>query len=665
MKKERFSQIFLATTFLLSSGGLLTSCNSCAHNNKNAIEISEPTEESNGKGTYYCLDCEKEVVLDIPKLTSADYKVSKKKATCTKPFTTTYASEKYGTYEVYKGDKLFHTSNAGRCDYCGELINGLEFFPEYKRKITTTGGYPRLYELKDGTWLCGYDTGKIFVQRSFDDGKTWSNPVQASFYNDAVCANVDFFELENGDILCSYRAIGGTDTYRRAIYSSISHDKGVTWEKYNTVVSNYELGYDANKVRSVMQSHGGVGFYEPYVDLINGKVTVMYADDFSTMAENVGGSVSENYRCQYIQSKELVNGTWTNSKIIVNGAVKKTVGNNTRVSRDGMPVYAQMHDGTYVLVFEGTYRDRENPAHPFEILLSYSKDGENWSDPVEIYVPSGSGTKASAPYVCVTEDDRLIVSFQTDEDCYAAGKGVGDGVSIMKTMISDGTPIDKITADSFYTAANVFGTKPGKSSLWNGMMISDNTIYCCTGTDGAVYINSSEIPPMDPINTYSPAIGKPEGYDIQSGDFEELENGTIRVLEKDSLAYVKDCEIYDGTISCSLMLKNKTNQAGIVFRMDEDELGYYFSVNSNGKISLAEIKGNKVINQIYSTEDYAEFYDPNNGYTLEVKMKDNNFDLYVNKEEVYSFTADAALNGKLVGIKSFNPNTIFSKVFIL
>ena len=99
MKKERFSQIFLATTFLLSSGGLLTSCNSCAHNNKNAIEISEPTEESNGKGTYYCLDCEKEVVLDIPKLTSADYKVSKKKATCTKPFTTTYASEKYGTYE--------------------------------------------------------------------------------------------------------------------------------------------------------------------------------------------------------------------------------------------------------------------------------------------------------------------------------------------------------------------------------------------------------------------------------------------------------------------------------------------------------------------------------------------------------------------------------------
>lgn len=665
MKKERITQIFLTTIFLLSSGSLLTSCKTCSHENKNEIEIVEPTEESSGKGTYFCQDCNQQIVLEIPQLTETNYTVSTKKATCTNPFTKTYTSQKYGTYNIEKGAKLFHTSNAGRCDFCNELINGLEFFPEYKRKITTTGGYPRLYELKDGTWLCGYDTGKIFVQRSFDEGETWTKPVKASFYDDAACANVDFFELENGDILCSYRAIGGNDSYKRAIYSSISHDGGLTWEKYNTIVSNYELGYDANKVKSVMQSHGGVGFYEPYVDLINGKITVMFADDFSPMAENVLGTVSENYRCQYIQSKELVNDEWMNSKIIMNGAIKKTVGNNTRVSRDGMPVYAKMHDGTYVLVFEGTYRDRENPAHPFEILLSYSKDGKNWSNPVEIYVPSGSGTKASAPYVCVTEDDRLIVSFQTDEDCYAAGKGIGDGVSIMKTMISDGTPIEKINVNSFYTAANVFGTQPGKSSLRNGMMLSKNKIYCCSGTDGAVYINSSDIPSKtDPINTYSPSIGKPTDYKIKSGDFEELENGTIRSLEKNSLAFLKDEEICDGTIRTSLILKNGTNQAGIVFRMDEDEIGYYFSINSNGKASLSEISGNAIIKRIYSSDDYAELYDSNNGYNLEVKMKGDTFDLFINDEEFYSFTSDSSLEGKIVGIKSLSSGTIFSKIFV-
>ena len=55
-----------------------------------------------------------------------------------------------------------------------------------------------------------------------------------------------------------------------------------------------------------------------------------------------------------------------------------------RISRNGMPVINKMKNGQYILVFEGTYRDRRYPLltganldeyHSFEILLSYSNNG--------------------------------------------------------------------------------------------------------------------------------------------------------------------------------------------------------------------------------------------------------------------------------------------------
>ena len=73
-------------------------------------------------------------------------------------------------------------------------------------------------------------------------------------------------------------------------------------------------------------------------------------------------------------------------KIIMNGYIKKSPTNSgllPRISRDGMPVLDVMKDGTYVMVFEGTYRNVDylnftngklEEFHPFEILLSYSKD---------------------------------------------------------------------------------------------------------------------------------------------------------------------------------------------------------------------------------------------------------------------------------------------------
>ena len=135
-----------------------------------------------------------------------------------------------------------------------------------------------------------------------------------------------------------------------------------------------------------------------------------------------------------------------------------------RISRDGMPGINKMKDGTYVLVFEGTYRDRRYPLvtgnylkeyHAFEILLSYSKDGIIWSNPIEVYTPKNNLSKASAPYIVSTENNQLIISFQTDEDSLPNGVR-GDIYSIMKVMISKpGIDIKNINKESFYALCKI------------------------------------------------------------------------------------------------------------------------------------------------------------------------------------------------------------------
>ena len=72
-----------------------------------------------------------------------------------------------------------------------------------------------------------------------------------------------------------------------------------------------------------------------------------------------------NYKVQniYTQTYNLEKNIWLDERtLIMDGAMKKSPtgsGLIKRISRDGMPVATTMKDGTYVLIFEGTYRDRD------------------------------------------------------------------------------------------------------------------------------------------------------------------------------------------------------------------------------------------------------------------------------------------------------------------
>ena len=382
-------------------------------------------------------------------------------------------------------------------------------------------GYPRLLRLSNywnNVWLLGGNDGdRVICRRSIDNGHHWTEPIKISYYPNHICSNIDLFELPNHDIISSYRAIGNPLStnidikYNRRLCSSISKDGGLTWENLGIIVDNYNLAINLGKSKSsaikACKKENRIGFFEPFVEIINNEITVFYADDFTTMVlEAINNNPTDNYRAQNIYSQifNINSKKWEiERKLIMDGTKKKSPSKSgliKRISRDGMPVVCKMKDGTYILVFEGTYRDRDYPLltgnkleeyHWFEILLSYSRDGINWSNPVEVHIPKNNESKSSAPFVLSNERNQLIISFQTDEDSIISGFK-GDSYSIMKVMISKpDIPIQHINNNSFYALCNNNNSPIGGNSVWNGMMIIKNILYTCSSNN---LIKYSEIP---------------------------------------------------------------------------------------------------------------------------------------------------------------------------
>ncbi len=641
-------------------------CNKCNHDYE-LINSLDPTTTADGYKEYQCSNCIETYQDKIPLLSKDNYTVTSSRATCEKDGYDYYNSEKYGSYTVKTKDKLLHTSYGGFCMECEEYINNFEFTFETIINVYGSGGYPRLYELNDGTWLCGFDSGgKIWVVASHNQGQTWeSNLTQASFHNDYTCANVAFYQFENGDLLCAYRAIGKSyDPYGRYIHCSISKDNGKSFQYHSTIEDNYALGFSREHVDSTIQSYSNIGFYEPHFGIINNELTVMYADDFSPMAENVHGDKNLNYQSQYLISRVWDGTNWVNRKIIMNGAIQKTVGGITEISRDGMPVFDQMHNGTYVVVFEGTYRRADaNGRRQFEILLSYSKDGETWSNPIEVYVPNQFGSKASAPYVCVTSDDRLVISFQTDEDSIAAGKGIGDNVSIMKTMISDGTPIEELTKYNFYDAQNVFLTEPGKLSAWNGMMMKDDVIYCVSGTNTGIKINSCPVPKLIDVASYNDKeIGNNNELNLIEGSIVSLESTWMKAKENNNFATLKNTDLDKGTITTNIIPAHSKN-AGIIFKYDSSiNSYYYFYIDEYGMLYLSKYEDN--VESVLDSSNFLleyECYKKFNQYDFEVVFEDGFITCSILGDEVF-VVEDSSIDGNEVGIKATGPTALFKNL---
>ncbi|MBE6607128.1 MAG: exo-alpha-sialidase [Ruminococcaceae bacterium] len=317
--------------------------------------------------------------------------------------------------------------------------------------VNNDKGYPRLLKLSDGRLACAFDG--MFVKFSSDDGLTWSDAVAASNfaeYEGLVCANAALWQLENGEILLAYRANGkktGTPdgSYYSSIQVSASKDNGETWYHHSTIYENLEL------------SGAYKGVWEPHFGMLNGVLTCFYANDSTNLITTY----------QYIEYKQWINGEWINRTVVCDGEKHK--------SRDGMPVWQQLRDGTYVCIIEGW-----NTAGNGKMMIKLvtSMDGIKWSEPVDIYVPKKG--VAGAPYIAELPNGQLMVAFQTDEDMT---KGAGARFASMKTIISDFTPACELTAENFSEPEMPFETPDGYHSNWNGLYVSGNYVYAVTTTD--------------------------------------------------------------------------------------------------------------------------------------------------------------------------------------
>ena len=362
-------------------------------------------------------------------------------------------------------------------------------------------------------------------------------------------------------------------------------------------------------------------------------------------------------------------------KLIMNGYIKKSPtksGLNKKISRDGMPVTDIMKDGTYVMVFEGTYRRKDykhftggslEEYHSFEIVISYSKDGENWSNPIEIYHGHNNGSKYSAPFICVTESDQLIISFQTDENSVNFGFK-GDLYSIMKIMISKpGIPIDKINRDSFFAVNNNNKSPIGGASLWNGMMLIGNIIYTCSSGHPILY---SELPLYDDPNKYNQLLKNK--YIIKSGNADFFGNKII-TNEKDNIIINKEFKLNSSINIYTNIMPNIIGDCGLIFGFDnynsDIDKYYVFLINNEGFISLKKKTGNQIKDLFPKNDCIHHNYNKENVYKMNIKYNffSNEIATYVNEIEIFKINHECFLNSE-IGFMSSNNGTIFTQLLL-
>ena len=323
-------------------------------------------------------------------------------------------------------------------------------------RVTTQGTYPRLYKLSDGALLCGIDG---FCFRSEDEGLTWKRGVDyrknyivrdSSGIYELTCANTAFYQLEDGTLLVAYRATGYINKEKTVFCTKIlvsqSSDGGKSWKEHSTICEYYD---NNGKTR---------GVWEPHFGLIDGVLTCFYANDSYDVVK----------KYQHIEYMQWIDGKWTNRTVVSNG--------DAHNSRDGMPVWQRLSNGKYICAIEGWVPGGTELC----IKLLWSDDGVKWSTPVIVY-RAKNGT-CGAPYVVELPTGQLYLTFQTNENMNGR---VPLSNPKMYGMISDGTPVEKITAKNFSEPENVFGIEDGEYGLWNAIYLSDNYLYIATHTNHA------------------------------------------------------------------------------------------------------------------------------------------------------------------------------------
>ena len=133
--------------------------------------------------------------------------------------------------------------------------------------------------------------------------------------------------------------------YNRKLGYSISHDGGYTWEDSEIIIDNFELakrlGFTKKQALKAVKNEEKVGFFEPFIMMLNNEIKVFYADDFTPMLNHTSNdNPYYNYIIQniYTQTYNIERNYWSKERtLIMDGSIKKSPtgsGLIKRISRD-------------------------------------------------------------------------------------------------------------------------------------------------------------------------------------------------------------------------------------------------------------------------------------------------------------------------------------------
>lgn len=322
---------------------------------------------------------------------------------------------------------------------------------ESTRALVQRGGvYGRMARLANGEILCAFEwAGRVWVRRSADEGKTWSDPRQVVEYPFGNAANPELLVLKDGSVLLFYNERPRDRVHPFTIRSATSRDHGLTWSE---PVLHYEAGTTSQ-----------TGCWEPAaIQLPSGEIQLFFANE---------KPYPETNEQEITMLRSADNGaTWSDPQ---------RVGFRAGF-RDGMPVPLVLANGAGIVVAieDNGMAGRFKPAVLFTPAEDNWTQGEVTGDSdrrwaaLEEQLPAP--VYAGAPYIRQFPSGETVLSIQSAEDRNRIDTHT---VSRMVVYIGDSS------ARNFTGKSIPFDVPPDTGGLWNSLFIkNERTVTAISST---------------------------------------------------------------------------------------------------------------------------------------------------------------------------------------
>lgn len=254
-----------------------------------------------------------------------------------------------------------------------------------ERVLSTSGTYPRLARLHDGSILAGYterdgDLRILKIARSDDNGQTFTEIGEVTRRVGDV-DNMFLLEVSPGTVLAAFRnhdlgSDGETRTYFRITVCQ-STDGGRSWQYMS----------------QAFERTAPWGLWEPFMRIgRGGEVKLYFSQETAADDQLIMEVISHD------QGR-----SWTTPRVVVDGD------GHVRDGMVGIAETSDQNEPVLVMVFEAGRGGR----FTVEAVLSYD-DGNTWGRRQVVYNPP-SDHNAGAPQISSFGDGSMAVIFMTDD----------------------------------------------------------------------------------------------------------------------------------------------------------------------------------------------------------------------------------------------------------